>query len=141
MQIKIGKKIQSKFTGNIAIIKSGISDGFVTLEYENGDRKEFAEHILQEKWTDKINKNFKPKIEERKTIQLGDTKPKVSKRKEKNAEFPFIMYTWVKYGRKKDALKRWVTLNENQKKALKKYFKENDVNNKHLAFLSMIKEK
>lgn len=83
MNLKIGKKIQSKYTGNIATIKSYVIDGFIKLEFEDGKRLEFAEHVLQAKWTDKIDKNFKPKIEERKTIQLGDTKPKISKRKKR----------------------------------------------------------
>lgn len=138
MNLKIGKKIQSRYTGNIATIKSDVIDGFITLEFEDGKRLEFAEHVLQAKWTDKIDKNFKPKIEERKTIQLGEKKQKTSKRKEKDTEFPYVMYTWVKYGRKKDALKRYITLNENQKTSLEKYFKSNDVKNKHLSFLKMV---
>jgi hypothetical protein len=140
MNLKIGKKIQSRYTGNIATIKSDATDGFITLEFEDGKRLEFAEHVLQAKWTDKIDKNFKPKIEERKTIQLGEKKQKTSKRKEKDTEFPYVMYTWVKYGRKKDALNKYKILNDNQRKALKKYFKENDVKNKHLDFLKMIEK-
>ena len=138
MEIKIGKKIQSKHTGSIATIKSKAVEGFVTLEYADGTKKDFAEYVLQNKWTDKIDKNFKPQIEERTTIQLGEKRKAVKSNPKKEVGFPFVMYTWVKYGRKRDALDRYKVLKEEEKKALKKYFKENDVKHKHLDFLKVL---
>ena len=139
MKIQIGKKIQSKTSGCIAKVVSGVVDGFVTLKFiDTGEEKFFADYVLQNKWTDKIDKNMKVKIEEPKTIQYTKHPSKKKNPEKDNCGFPYVMYTWVKYGRKKDALKRYITLNENQKTSLEKYFKSNDVKNKHLSFLKMV---
>lgn len=142
MKLTIGKKLQSKTTGKIAAVASEVIDGFITMKFEDGTEKHFAEYVIQERWQEKIDKNFKAKVEENKVIQsTQEAHRKVSlgnKKQKQEFGFPRIMFTWVKYGRKKDATNRWAILQPKEKEALKIYFKVNDVDKKHINWLKSI---
>lgn len=85
MKLTIGKKLQSKTTGKIAVIASAVVDGFITMKFEDGSEKHFAEYVIQERWQEKIDKNFKGKVEENKVIQSTQEarRSKVSSGKQK----------------------------------------------------------
>lgn len=145
MKLTIGKKLQSKTTGKIAVIASAVVDGFITMKFEDGSEKHFAEYVIQERWQEKIDKNFKGKVEESKVIQsTQEAHRKVSaggnKKQKQEFGFPYVMFTWVKYGRKKDATNRWATLQPKEKEALKSYFLKNDIEGKHKEWLKTIKK-